>query len=190
MSSSAPLIETSRLLLRGHRLADFEMIAALWSDAEMVRFIGGVPSSREASWSRFLRYLGHWTALGFGYWVIFDKATDRFVGEIGLADYQRDMVPSMDGMAEMGWVLNPEFHGKGYAHEAALAVLRWASQQLDRQLCCIIAPNNIPSLHLATKLGFVAQCDTYYQGAEVRLFTRPVDGKQTAEQAGGEERLC
>ena len=39
-----PVIETERLLLRGHRLDDFEALAAMWADPAVVRFIGGKPS--------------------------------------------------------------------------------------------------------------------------------------------------
>lgn len=39
MPHSAPKIETSRLILRGHILEDFNLIAALWADPKMVRFL-------------------------------------------------------------------------------------------------------------------------------------------------------
>lgn len=174
MPLSIPQLETPRLILRGHVLDDFNLIAALWADPDMVRFIGGVPSTREASWTRLLRYVGHWQLMGFGYWVIIEKATGEFVGEIGFADFQREMQPSMDNKAEMGWVLSPNFHGKGYAREASEAALAWAEGNISRQVCCIIAPENAPSIRLAEKNGFVAQTDTTYQGAPVRLYTRPL----------------
>ena len=70
MPTQAPVIETERLILRGHRAEDFEAIAAQWADPAVVKYIGGTPSSREASWSRLLRYPGHWQMLGFGYWIL------------------------------------------------------------------------------------------------------------------------
>jgi RimJ/RimL family protein N-acetyltransferase len=174
MPQPAPQIETPRLILRGHIVEDFNLIAALWADPKMVRFIGGVPSTREASWSRLLRYVGHWSLMGFGYWVILEKESGVFVGEIGFADFQREMRPSMDNKAEMGWVLSPDFHGKGYASEAAEAALAWADANIPRQVCCIIAPGNTPSIRLARKNGFVAEAETLYQGANVILFSRTV----------------
>lgn len=171
MHTLAPVLETERLILRGHRLEDFDAIAEQWANPEVVKYIGGTPSSREASWSRLLRYPGHWQMLGFGYWAIF--LTDgTFVGEIGLADYQRDIAPSLDGLAEMGWVISPAFHGQGYALEAARKVLDWADTHLDRQLCCIIAPEHTASIRLAEKCGFVAQTDTLYHASATRIFKR------------------
>ena len=70
MIAPLPVLRTDRLTMRPHRLEDFPDTAALWADPEVVRFIGGHPLSREESWARFLRYLGHWTALGFGYWTV------------------------------------------------------------------------------------------------------------------------
>ena len=175
MPTQAPVIETELLILRGHRAEDFEAIAAQWADPAVVKYIGGTPSSREASWSRLLRYPGHWQMLGFGYWILYEKnngAEGAFAGEIGLADYQREITPSLDGMAEMGWVIAPAFHGKGYAFEAAQAVLKWADTHLDRQLCCIIDPQHQASIRLAEKCGFVAQTDTTYHGAKTRIFIR------------------
>lgn len=66
---AVPTLETERLILRGHGVDDFGDSAAMWAEPEVVRHIGGRPFTREESWSRLLRYIGHWSALGFGYWV-------------------------------------------------------------------------------------------------------------------------
>lgn len=175
MHTQAPVIETERLILRGHRVDDFEAIAAQWANPAVVKYIGGTPFSREASWSRLLRYPGHWQMLGFGYWIVYEKnngVEGVFAGEIGLADYQREITPSLAGMAEMGWVIAPAFHGKGYALEAAQAVLKWADANLERQLCCIIDPEHQASIRLAEKCGFVVKTDTTYHGPATRIFIR------------------
>jgi RimJ/RimL family protein N-acetyltransferase len=78
-----PELQTLRLRLRTFGHADFDAYAAMWKDAEVVRFIGGVPLSREAAWSRFLRQMGAWHYLGFGFFAIEDKATGAFIGEAG-----------------------------------------------------------------------------------------------------------
>ena len=101
-SPSVPVIETQRLRLRGHRLDDFEACAVLWGDPIVTRFIGGKPSTREESWARLLRNVGHWSLLGFGYWVVEDRATGQFAGEIGFSDFRRDITPSLEGIPESG----------------------------------------------------------------------------------------
>ena len=97
---NVPIIETERLILRGHRLDDFPALAALWGDEEVTRHIGGRPSTRDESWARLLRYGGHWQLLGYGYWAVEWKQGQRFVGDVGFADWHRDIRPALDGMPE------------------------------------------------------------------------------------------
>ena len=62
----APTIETERLVLRGYRLEDFPHLADAWADPEVVRHIGGRPSTEEESWTRLLRNIALWPMLGYG----------------------------------------------------------------------------------------------------------------------------
>jgi RimJ/RimL family protein N-acetyltransferase len=129
-----PVLETERLRLRAHRFEDFADCAAMWADPAVARFIGGKPLSEEEAWTKFLRYAGHWALLGFGYWAAEEKATGKFVGEVGFADYKRGIEPSLKGTPEVGWVLAPVFHGKGYATEAVRAVVGWSDRCFQESL--------------------------------------------------------
>ena len=171
---TAPVIlETPRLLLRPHRLDDFEAMVALWADARVAQFIGGKPSTPEESWSRLIRYIGFWPALGFGYFAITDKETGAFLGEAGLADFHRDITPSVDGFAEAGWALMPDAWGKGFALEALRAVLAWhANAPTPRPVACIISPENVASIRLAEKTGFRLKAKTEYKGSACLMFDR------------------
>src|SRR5580698_1976199 len=137
-ATSAPLLETERLKLRGHRLDDFIPCAAMWADPTVTRHIGGKPFTEEESWTRLLRYVGHWAMLGFGYWVVEEKATGGFAGEIGFADYKRDLEPSLKDVPEIGWALAAQAQGRGYATEAARAVIAWGDAHLgSSRTACI-----------------------------------------------------
>ncbi len=169
-----PVILTERLVLRAHEAADFADSAAMWADPAVVRHIGGVPSTAEEAWSRLLRYGGMWPLLGFGYWRIGERRSDRFVGEAGLADFRRETVPRLDGAAEAGWALRPWAHGRGYAREAMAAILAWADAELDApRTVCLIAPDNAPSLRLADRLGYAAPAPVSYKGRPSLLLERP-----------------
>src|SRR5690349_1883446 len=72
-SAVIPILETPRLIMRGHRSSDFESVAAMWGDFEVAKHISGKPSTKEESWARMLRYAGLWHFLGYGYWVLEDK---------------------------------------------------------------------------------------------------------------------
>ena len=60
MNTSAPTLETERLRLRAHTLADFDNCAAMAMDPEVMRFLGGKPNTREECWMRMLRQSGMW----------------------------------------------------------------------------------------------------------------------------------
>ena len=168
-----PSLDTERLTLRGHRVDDFAECVALWTDPEVTRHIGGRPSTREEVWSRLLRYAGHWALLGFGYWVVREKASGRFVGEVGLADFRREIDPPLGDLPEVGWVLSPPVHGKGYATEAVRAALAWAEARFGHaRSLCIISPENTPSIRVAEKCGYRERARATYQGRPTLVLAR------------------
>ena len=150
-----PTLETARLRLRAHRADDLSACLALWSDAEVVRYIGGQPSAKDAVWMRMMQYRGHWALTGYGYWLVEERATGAFVGEVGVADFKRDLQPSIEGVPEAGWAIATDKQGRGYATEAVTGALAWVEANLDDpELACIIDPANVASLRVATKLDF------------------------------------
>ena len=171
--TAAPILETDRLVLRGHRADDHGDCAGLWADERVTRFIGGVPASSQEAWFRLLRYAGHWALLGHGYWVIEEKASGRYAGEIGFSVSRRDIQPSLAGKPECGWALFPWAQGQGYASEALARVLLWGDGAFGgRTTCCIISPDNAPSLRVAGKNGYREVARTVYGGAPIIIFER------------------
>jgi RimJ/RimL family protein N-acetyltransferase len=171
MPAPIPVLETPRLILRGHRGSDLDDSLSLWSDPEVTRYIGGKPSTREEVWTRVLRYIGHWEALGYGFWHVSERSTDRFVGEVGVVDFKRDLAFSFEGAPEAGWVLLPWSHGRGYATEAMTAVLAWTAAAHPRTVC-IINPPNLPSRRVAAKLGYREIGQVEYKGSDVIVHER------------------
>jgi RimJ/RimL family protein N-acetyltransferase len=166
-------LDTERLTLRPHTLADFEGSAALWGDAAVTRYLGARPSTREEAWARVLRHVGHWAALGFGYWVVRERASGAFVGEVGFLNLERDIDPPLGKMPEIGWVLSPETQGRGFATEAARAALAWGDHHFaGATTVCIIDPENQPSLRVAEKCGYLPVRRTMYKGDEVIVLER------------------
>ncbi len=170
---SAPTIETPRLILRGHSPEDFAEYAAMWGDEVVTRYVGGRPFTREECWARLLRGAGHWPLLGFGYWLAFDKASERLVGEMGLAEFKRDITPSFEGAPEAGWVLASWSHGLGYATEAVGAVHAWGDEHLRApRTVCIIHPDNDASVRVAGKCGYRQIEPSTYKEQQVLTFER------------------
>jgi RimJ/RimL family protein N-acetyltransferase len=166
-------ITTEHLIMRPPARDDFEDCAMLWANPEVVRYIGGRPFTREESWARLTRYVGHWALQGYGFWALRERDAGRYVGEVGLADFKRNITPSLSGAQEMGWVLAPWAQGKGYATEAVRAALDWNAKRFPgARLVCMIDPGNAPSLRVADKCGFREYARTTYKDSDVILLER------------------
>jgi RimJ/RimL family protein N-acetyltransferase len=171
-----PTVATERLLLRAHRAADFDAYAAMWSDPAVVRHIGP-PARRDEVWTRFLKSRGHWSTLGYGYWIAEERESGRLVGEIGYADHRRPWEPDAErrlaGLPEAGWVLASWAHGQGFASEAVAAVHAWGETTHGwTRGFCIIAPANAASLRVAEKTGYVEAFRTPLKGETVVVLER------------------
>jgi RimJ/RimL family protein N-acetyltransferase len=75
-------------------------------------------------------------------------------------------------MPEMGWALQPWSHGKGYATEAVAAALAWGQTVFTAPCCCIISPDNVPSMRVAEKLGYQELALTTYHDEPTIIFRR------------------
>lgn len=145
----------------------------MWADPAVTRFIGGKPSTAQQTWTRLLTYLGHWAAMGYGYWVIEERVTGKFAGEAGFADFKRDVIPAMHGVPELGFALASRVHGKGYASEAVRAVLRWGDLYLpSKRTVCLVNSDNLRSLHIVEKCGYRRFERAVFGGSAVVLFER------------------
>ena len=169
-----PLIETARLRLREFQASDLEPQAAVLRDEEVVRYLGGNPHSREDAWRRMAAARGLWEMLGYGYWCVERREDGAYLGQVGFADYKRDMIPSIEGLPEMGWIFAPHAQGRGYASEAVAAAMAWADEVLGRhELVAIISHGNAASIKLAEKAGFSLREEAVYNGEPILLFRRP-----------------
>jgi RimJ/RimL family protein N-acetyltransferase len=174
VDSRTPVLETERLRLRAHQFSDFAHCVAMWSDPAIARHTIGDPSSPQRTWLRLLAYRGHWELMRYGYWAVEEKASCRYVGELGFADFKRDNEPSFAGVPEIGWVLASQSHGKGYATEALKAAVAWADGNLEStSTVCIIHRDNHLSFRVAQKLGYVKILRAATDDKPETIFVRP-----------------
>ena len=168
----APTLLTARLELSAATRADFEPFAAIWADAEVVRFIGRQTRDRQDSWLTLMRGAGFWDVLGYGPWTVRERETGDYVGDVGFADYCRGMDPDISGVPEAGWVFARKHWGKGYATEALTATHAWLDQHHPGRSVCIIEPDHAASIRVAQKLGYRDFDSSDYKGDPMLIFER------------------
>lgn len=144
------MFTTERLLVRHFQPSDLNDFAALCADPVVMRFVAdGQPLERPlvARWIRVCQE--KYATRGYGTSAVFEKATSAFIGYCGVV-----RAPGND-FDELIYVYHVATWGKGYATEAGRAMLDYvfAHSTLDR-IYTTIHPDNAPSIHVATKLGF------------------------------------
>jgi RimJ/RimL family protein N-acetyltransferase len=103
-----------------------------------------------------------------------EKESGAYLGQIGFADFKREMSPSIEGIPEMGWMMAPQAQGRGIATEAALGALAWAETALaGREVVAIIDEANAASIRVAEKVGFTTREPATYKDAPILIFRRP-----------------
>lgn len=141
-----PTLTTARLTLTAPSLDTLPAEQAFWGDARST-FVGG-PVPRHRVWRILGLHLGHWQILGYGSFAVLETATQMPVGMVGLWGPEPWPEP------ELAYHLYAGHEGKGYAEEAARAVMDWNFGALGRnRLVSMIDPANTPSQALATRLG-------------------------------------
>lgn len=142
--------ETPRLEIRQLAIDDAPFIQTLLTSPSWMEFIGdrGVKSEADARW--YIRDVQHvnYEKYGFGLYLIYEKALQLPIGLCGLL--QRDFLDAPD----MGFALLDDYAGKGYAREAAEAVLDFAREKGYPRLYAFTIPHNPRSQGLLSRLGF------------------------------------
>ncbi|MEM1350793.1 MAG: GNAT family N-acetyltransferase [Pseudomonadota bacterium] len=145
-NAAAPILETERLVLRPHRLSDFDPLYTLFA-SERAEYMGG-PFSAKTMWYWIAAEVGSWTLQGFGSWGLEQRSDGAFIGQIGINKPHHFPEP------ELGWVLLHPFEGRGYAFEAAQAARDWYWNTTGATtLVSYVHSDNTRSKALAARLG-------------------------------------
>ncbi len=124
--SEIPPLKTERLILRGMREEDAEDMYEYASKAEVTEFLLWSPHVSVAYTKEYLKYIESRYLLGdFFDWAITLADGGKMIGTCGFT-----RIDTVNNSAEIGYVLNPEYHRMGFAPEAADAVLRFGFLEL------------------------------------------------------------
>lgn len=148
-------LTTSRLALREFVEADAPFIVDLLNQPSFLRFIGDKKVRTVEDARKYIQTgpLETYKRYGFGLYLVQLKDTNKPIGMCGLV--KRDTLHDPD----LGFAFLPEAWGKGYAFEAASAVLEHTRDALKlSHILAITNPDNDPSIKLLSRLGFQFEC--------------------------------
>lgn len=137
------MINTERLLLRGFEPRDWRDLHEYLSDAEVVKYEPYHPFTEEQSKREAIHRSGDES-----FWAVCLKDRMKMIGNVYLS--KRDL-----DTWELGYVFNMHFQGKGYATEAAKALVDYAfSFCRARRIVAMCNPLNESSWRLLERLKF------------------------------------
>ncbi|URO01379.1 GNAT family N-acetyltransferase [Leclercia adecarboxylata] len=144
-------LETPRLKLEPYDDSHYEGLRVMDSDAGVMRYITrGIVKTPEETWEGIRRVQARWKKYNYSWWAIKEKSSGVIVGAACLQH-----LANVDGAPlEIGWRLVPEHNGKGFATEAAHAIVDYAAEQVGATYLVAVAdPENIPSQRVMQRLG-------------------------------------
>jgi ribosomal-protein-alanine N-acetyltransferase len=163
------VLETGRLTLRRIGLDDDAFILALLNEPSFLLHIGDKGVRTENDARRYIEDgpLASYARFGFGLSLVQRKDGGEPIGICGLL--KRDWLEDVD----LGFALRPPYWGRGYAFEAAAAVLAQGRERFGlRRIVAVTSLDNAPSIQLLGKLGFRFERIARFTegGEELRLF--------------------
>ena len=164
------VLETERLILRHFTPDDLHDLAAIYGDADVMRYIGrGEPWPDTRIQSFVKLQIEQSERLGFCLWKLLAKTPPGPHTLIGFCGLQ-PLSGTPD--VEIGWWLAKAYWGRGLATEAARAVLRFGFESVGlTRIVAIAQPANRPSVHIMEKLGMSFERGLIRSGVHVVLYS-------------------
>ena len=149
--SSFPVLTTPRLRLRQITHADADGMMAIFGDPQMMRFLKQPLRDTHEKAIELIDWLaGNYQRQEGVDWGITLPGDDHLIGMCGAYDWRRD-----DRRVDIGYQIIPAHWGKGYATEAARAIIGWCFENMDlHRIQADCTDGNIASEKVMLKCGF------------------------------------
>ncbi len=148
--SNMPTFETARFVLRPISIDDTDDMFEYAKDSELTRYLTWSPHPDKAYTFDYLCYLqGRYKTGDFYDWAVVCKDSGKMIGTCGFTRFDYP-----NNSAELGYVINPAYHGQGIATEVLARVLKYGFENLAlNRLECRFIPENIASRRVMEKNG-------------------------------------
>ncbi|PUB30998.1 RimJ/RimL family protein N-acetyltransferase [Elizabethkingia sp. YR214] len=148
-------LETNRLIMRPFEETDAEDLFLLDSNSEVMKYVGGVVSTEIEQSRQVIEFIQkQYKENGVGRLAVIEKSSNVLIGWSGLK-YLTKEINGMKNVYELGYRFLPEYWGKGYATETAIAALNYAFNEIKTDIVYAMAvTENVGSNRVLQKLGF------------------------------------
>ncbi len=127
MFSHIPTIETERFILRKIRLDDVDDVFEYSSSYEVTKYLSWSPHPDKEYTYEYLSYLQERYKMGDFYdWAVVCKDTGKMIGTCGFTRFD-----FRNNSAEVGYVINADYHGQGIGTEVLARVIRFGFERLE-----------------------------------------------------------
>lgn len=152
MEFDLPIV-TDRLVLRAHQAEDLDDLMAFHGDPAVVRYVPWPVRDRSATEAALQVKLGQGVLTEPGQWLVLAvelRETGTVIGEVLLK-----WVSAENQQGEFGFAVAREYQGRGLAHEAAAALVRFGFDVLGlHRMIAVCIEQNSASARLLRRLGF------------------------------------
>jgi len=151
-STQFPNLTTDRLILRQMRMEDENEIFFLRSDERILKYTEIPKAVTVEDARKFIEKINNGIPNNESmFWAITLKNVDTLIGTICLWNISEDHLT-----IDIGYVLHPDFQGKGIMQEALVAVVNYGFEVMKvNTIDADVDPNNAPSIKLLERNGFV-----------------------------------
>jgi RimJ/RimL family protein N-acetyltransferase len=168
------ITETPRLVIREMTQADADAVEGMLGDADVMLYFGKL-FGREQVRDWIERHIALYEQDGCAYWLVFEKATGKAVGQAGIL---RQVIEERVEFG-LGYIFHKDSWGQGLASEAARACLDYAFNKLGKaRIVVTIRPENRPSQRLMERLSVEPERKVQYSGFEHLLYVVSRDERQ------------
>jgi len=140
--------QTQRTVLRMFTPDDLDALAAIFGNANVMKYLGldCKPIAREETETALLSMIKHWKEKNFGRWAVINKEDNRLIGCAGFRSFEE--------IAELFYILDEPYWGKGLATEIAGECLRFGFEERGlNQIIAFTRPENAASRNVLDKIN-------------------------------------
>lgn len=164
------IVESERLYLRRFKTDDAGLMSRIYSDAEVMKYIGrGGPADLQQTSDMLNAFIESYDMNGYGIMAVIEKHSGKLIGHCGFN------LLKMISEVEIAYLLSKEYWGKGYATEIAEAALEYGFNVLKlKKIIALAYPENSASINVIKKLGMKSEGLKEFYGISFMYFMRSV----------------